>query len=166
MPTPSAIESGKPAVPAPAPFLIPIADALTARNARAGQPVPVWEVLTTPPDHRAQRGRRHKLATVLLLAQSAVLAGTRGLPGRRVRRQAYRCGHDHDSGSRSVHRASPRSAHPAAGRFGRAGRSTACLALRLGRAVRSGATQRRDPVKGSRSGGWFAGTTRADRPFS
>jgi len=70
-------------VPAPVSFLIPIADALTARDVRAGQPVPVavWEVLTTLQDHRARRGRRHELATVLLVALAAVLAGARSFAG-------------------------------------------------------------------------------------
>jgi predicted transposase YbfD/YdcC len=42
-------------------------------------PVAVWEVLSTVTDPRGRRGRRHQLATVLVVALSAVTAGARSL---------------------------------------------------------------------------------------
>lgn len=70
-------------MPAPVSSLIPIADALSGCDVRAGQDVPVgvWEVLSTLEDHRDRRGRRHELATVLVTAVAAVLAGARSLAG-------------------------------------------------------------------------------------
>jgi predicted transposase YbfD/YdcC len=44
-------------------------------------PVAVWEVLSTIPDERGRRGRRHDLASVLVVAVAAVLAGARSLVG-------------------------------------------------------------------------------------
>lgn len=44
-------------------------------------PVEVWQVLDTLPDPRHARGRRHGLATVLLVAFGAVLAGCTSLAG-------------------------------------------------------------------------------------
>ncbi len=68
-------------MPAPVSSLVPVADALHAGKARAGQQVPVavWEVLSTIPDERGRRGRRHELATVLVVAVAAVLAGSGSL---------------------------------------------------------------------------------------
>lgn len=68
-------------MPAPVSSLILVADALAARAVRPGQQVPVavWEVLSTIPDGRGRRGRRHELATVLVVAVAAVLAGSRSL---------------------------------------------------------------------------------------
>jgi len=73
----------RPAVPAPVSSLIPLADALTARQVMAAQDVPVavWEVLSTISDERDRRGRRHELATVLVVAVAAVVAGARSLAG-------------------------------------------------------------------------------------
>ena len=70
-------------MPAPVSSLIPAIHALTAGDVRAGQQVPVavWDVLTTLEDARARRGRRHELATVLLVALAAVLAGARSIAG-------------------------------------------------------------------------------------
>lgn len=61
--------------------LIPAAGRLSALQVMAGQQVPVavWEVLTTLPDPRHRRGRRHELATVVVVALAAVLAGQRSL---------------------------------------------------------------------------------------
>lgn len=42
-------------------------------------PVAVWDVLSTITDARHRRGRRHELATVLVLAVGAVVAGARTL---------------------------------------------------------------------------------------
>lgn len=68
-------------MPAPVSSLIPFADDLAAHEVRAGQKVPVavWGVLSTIPDERGRRGRRHELATVLVVAVAAVLAGARSL---------------------------------------------------------------------------------------
>lgn len=68
-------------MPAPVSSLIPVADVLQARQVHPGQvvPVAVWEVLSTVPDGRGRRGRRHELATVLVVAVAAVLAGSRSL---------------------------------------------------------------------------------------
>ncbi|CCH79216.1 transposase (fragment) [Nostocoides japonicum T1-X7] len=76
-------DRSEPAVPAPVSSLIPVADALTAGDVRPGQDVPVavWQVLSTVEDPRRRRGRRHRLATVLVVALAAVLAGQRSLAG-------------------------------------------------------------------------------------
>ena len=68
-------------MPAPVSSLIPLAGALTGRDVRPGQEVPVrvWGVLSTIADHRCRRGRRHELATVLVVAVAGVLAGARSL---------------------------------------------------------------------------------------
>ncbi len=70
-------------MPAPVSCLIPVADALFEHDVRAGQDVPVavWDVLSTIPDLRCRRGRRHVLATVLVVAVAGVLAGARSLAG-------------------------------------------------------------------------------------
>lgn len=70
-------------MPAPVSCLIPVADALVDHEVRAGQDVPVqvWDVLSTVPDDRGRRGRRHQLATVLVVAVAGVLAGARTLAG-------------------------------------------------------------------------------------
>lgn len=63
--------------------LISVVD--TARDRRVddgggvGVPVAVWQVLSTVPDPRRARGRRHSLATVLAVSLGAVLAGARSL---------------------------------------------------------------------------------------
>lgn len=44
-------------------------------------PVRVWQVLSTVPDSRGRRGRRHELATVLVVALAGVAAGARSLAG-------------------------------------------------------------------------------------
>jgi predicted transposase YbfD/YdcC len=44
-------------------------------------PVGVWEVLSTVPDPRSARGRRHELATVLTVALAAVVTGVSSLSG-------------------------------------------------------------------------------------
>jgi len=71
----------RPAVPASVSSLIPTVQAL--RQARAGEdrdlPVVAWQVLSTLVDPRDRRGRRHELATVLVVALAAVLAGARSL---------------------------------------------------------------------------------------
>ncbi|MGI8680332.1 MAG: ISAs1 family transposase, partial [Jatrophihabitans sp.] len=46
-----------------------------------GLPVAAWQVLSTLPDPRGRRGRRHELATVLVVALAAVLAGAKSLAG-------------------------------------------------------------------------------------
>ena len=68
-------------MPAPVSSLIPLADALAGRDFHPGQDVPVqvWGVLSTIADHRCRRGRRHELATVLVVAVAGVLAGARSL---------------------------------------------------------------------------------------
>ena len=70
-------------MPASVSSLIPTADAL--REARIGAqdllPVAAWEVISTLGDPRNARGKRHELATVVVLALAAVLAGTRSLSG-------------------------------------------------------------------------------------
>jgi predicted transposase YbfD/YdcC len=70
-------------VPAPVSSLIPVADALLDHDVRAGQaaPVQVWQVLTTLTDPRHRQGRRHELATVLVVSLAAVMAGARSLAG-------------------------------------------------------------------------------------
>lgn len=70
-------------MPAAVSCLIPAAGVLAWRDVRAGQEVSalVWEVLSTVEDHRAPRGRRHELATLLLMALAAVLAGARTISG-------------------------------------------------------------------------------------
>lgn len=64
-------------MPAPVSCLIPTARAV--RRARSGDdrdlPVAVWDVLSTLDDPRGRRGRRHELATVLVVSLAAVLAG-------------------------------------------------------------------------------------------
>jgi predicted transposase YbfD/YdcC len=70
-------------VPAPVSSLIPTAQAL--RLAHPGDdrdlPVAVWDVLSTVIDPRDRRGRRHELATVLVVSLAAVLAGAQTLAG-------------------------------------------------------------------------------------
>lgn len=71
-------------MPAPVSSLIRAADALRSSPAHPGRdvhdvPVAVWDVLTTITDGRKRRGRRHELATVLVLSVAAVLAGARTL---------------------------------------------------------------------------------------
>ena len=68
-------------MPAPVSCLIPVANALAERDVRPGQQVPVavWEVLSTLVDPRHRRGRRHELATVLVVALAAVIAGAESL---------------------------------------------------------------------------------------
>lgn len=70
-------------MPASVSSLIPTAEAL--REARVGArdllPVAAWEVISTVSDPRDQRGKRHELATVVVLALAAVLAGARSLTG-------------------------------------------------------------------------------------
>lgn len=70
-------------MPAPVSSLIPVTQALREREVRPGHQVPVavWDVLTTLTDPRGRRGRRHELATVLLVAVAAVLAGARSIAG-------------------------------------------------------------------------------------
>ena len=70
-------------MPAPVSSLIPTVQAL-----RQGCPdqdrdvlVAVWDVLTTVDDPRGRRGRRHQLATVLVVALAAVLGGAKTLAG-------------------------------------------------------------------------------------
>jgi hypothetical protein len=41
----------------------------------------LWEALRAVPDHRRAKGRRYKLASVLLIAIGAMLAGRRDQPG-------------------------------------------------------------------------------------
>lgn len=64
-------------MPAPVSSLIPTVHAL--RQARPGDdrdlPVAVWGVLSVVDDPRGRRGRRHELATVLVVSLAAVLAG-------------------------------------------------------------------------------------------
>ena len=70
-------------MPAPVSSLIPTAQAL--RQGRPGDdrdlPVAVWDVLSTVDDPRGRRGRRHELATVLVVSLAAVLAGATTLAG-------------------------------------------------------------------------------------
>lgn len=68
-------------MPAPVSSLIPTVTTVRDRIAGADPQVPtaVWHVLSTITDPRAQRGRRHELATVLLIALCAVLSGARSL---------------------------------------------------------------------------------------
>ncbi len=65
-------------MPAFASYLIPTVEAL--RQAGTGEdgdlPVAAWEVLSMLVDPRGERGRRHELATVLVVALAAVLAGS------------------------------------------------------------------------------------------
>lgn len=74
-------------MPAPVSSLIPAADALIGGagtgglSVLGGVPVGVWEVLSTVGDPRYPRGRRHDLATVLVVALAAVTAGARTLAG-------------------------------------------------------------------------------------
>lgn len=70
-------------MPAPVSSLIPVAEALRTCPGPAGHDVPVavWDVLSTITDERDPRGRRHELATVLVVAVAAVLAGARSLAG-------------------------------------------------------------------------------------
>jgi len=73
-------------VPAPVSSLIPTALALReAQNGPADLrdrvPVAVWDVISTLTDPRDQRGRRHELATVVVVALAAVAAGARTLAG-------------------------------------------------------------------------------------
>jgi len=70
-------------VPAPVSSLIPTVEAL--RQGRPGDDrdpcVAVWDVLSTLDDPRDRRGRRHELATVLVVALAGVLGGARTLAG-------------------------------------------------------------------------------------
>lgn len=68
-------------MPASVSSLIPTAAALgeCAGVADPDVPVAVWQVLSTVADPRGRRGRRHELATVLVVALSAVIAGARSL---------------------------------------------------------------------------------------
>lgn len=70
-------------MPAPVSSLIPVVAALRQHQVDpAGDvPVAVWDVLSTITDERDRRGRRHQLATVLVVAVAAVLAGARSLSG-------------------------------------------------------------------------------------
>ena len=73
-------------MPAPASSLIRAADALPVGRIHPGHhvhdvPVAVWDVLTTIADGRHRRGRRHELATILVVAVAAVLAGSATLSG-------------------------------------------------------------------------------------
>ncbi|GEM_PF-4711452 len=64
-------------MPAPVPSLIPTAATVRERIGEADPQVPMvlWQVLSTITDPRARRGRRHDLATVLVLSLAAVLSG-------------------------------------------------------------------------------------------
>ncbi len=68
-------------MPAPVSSLIRAADALTAADIGPVRDVPVavWDVLSTITDARHRRGRRHELATILVLSVAAVVAGARTL---------------------------------------------------------------------------------------
>jgi len=55
------------------PSLVTVRDRLAGADQQT--PVSVWHVLTTITDPRGRRGRRHELATVLVLALAAMLAG-------------------------------------------------------------------------------------------
>lgn len=68
-------------MPAPVSSLIPTATTVRKRIAATDPQVPtaVWQVLSTISDPRGRRGRRHELATVLLIALCAVLCGARSL---------------------------------------------------------------------------------------
>lgn len=70
-------------MPAPVSLLIPAVEALPPGRLRpaVGLPVAAWQVLSTLPDPRGRRGRRHELATVLAVALAAVLAGAKSLAG-------------------------------------------------------------------------------------
>lgn len=70
-------------MPASVSSLIPVAEALTEREVWSAHDVPVavWGVLSTITDERDPRGRRHELATVLVVAVAAVVAGSRSLAG-------------------------------------------------------------------------------------
>lgn len=68
-------------MPASVSLLIPTARVLFEPQTRMSPDVPVrvWQVLSTVPDPRGRRGRRHELATVLVVALAAVAAGARSL---------------------------------------------------------------------------------------
>lgn len=68
-------------MPAPESSLICATDAIPSGQVNPGRDVPVavWEVLSTITDVRDRRGLRHDLATVLVLAVGAVVAGARTL---------------------------------------------------------------------------------------
>ncbi len=68
-------------MPAPVSSLIRAADALAGGEVGPVHDVPVavWDVLSTIIDGRHRRGRRHELATVLVLSVAAVVAGARTL---------------------------------------------------------------------------------------
>ena len=70
-------------MPAPVSSLIPVADALIERDVRAGQEVPigVWQAVSTITDPRGRRGRRHELATVVVVGIAGVLAGAQSVAG-------------------------------------------------------------------------------------
>jgi len=97
-------------VPASVSSLIPTVDAL--RRASTGQdrdlPVAAWQSLSTLMDPRDRRGRRHELATVLVVA--AVLVGAKSLAGIAAGPTTSRRGRWPGSGWRVARRACPRSA--------------------------------------------------------
>ena len=64
-------------MPAPVSSLIPTAATVRERIGEADPQVPtvLWQVLSTITDPRARRGRRHDLATVLVLSLAAMLSG-------------------------------------------------------------------------------------------
>lgn len=68
-------------MPAAVSSLIPVTGSLRDRSVGALDPVPVrvWDVLSTLEDPRRRRGRRHELATVLVVAVAASVAGARTL---------------------------------------------------------------------------------------
>lgn len=68
-------------MPAPVSSLIPTVATVRERMAGGDPKVPtaVWHVLSTISDPRGRRGRRHELATVLLISLCAVLSGARSL---------------------------------------------------------------------------------------
>jgi len=70
-------------VPAPVSSLLPTVEALREAHVeqRGDVPVQVWDVLTTLVDPRDRRGRRHELASVVVVALAAVLGGARSLAG-------------------------------------------------------------------------------------
>lgn len=70
-------------MPAPVSSLIPTMQALRQAHPAEDRdlPVAVWDVLSTLHDSRDRRGRRHELATVLVVALAAVLGGAKTLAG-------------------------------------------------------------------------------------
>jgi DDE_Tnp_1-associated len=49
--------------------------------ASAGQTISLWDALTSIPDHRRAAGKGYPLASLLLIALAAMLAGRRDQPG-------------------------------------------------------------------------------------